>query len=143
MAPVHGLDTLGRLRKEKTMLTPAQAAENWLKVKKHYEETRETNPEVTAKAIVDDIGITEAVETFAVIARIKRYDGRIYGENRRFMNNVPVDPDCTIWDGSNPVIKTGLDDIHTAHINQIIGGLRKIYDNQPDKIIYPTKGEES
>lgn len=65
-------------------------------------------------------------EVFATVAAIKMHDGRIYRKNREYMNSVPVDPQITEWRSGNPVIYAVLDDIHTAHINQMITELRCI-----------------
>lgn len=42
------------------------------------------------------------------------------------MNSIPVDSKIAEWRSGNPVIYAGLDDIHTAHINQLITELRKL-----------------
>lgn len=72
------------------------------------------------------LGYEQAIETFAVIAAIKIHDGRIYGANRDWMNSVSYNPEAAVRSRENPVIYAGLDDIHTAHINQIITALRKM-----------------
>ena len=40
------------------------------------------------------------------------------------MNSIPTDPQITEWRSGNPVIYSGLDDIHTTRINQMITELR-------------------
>ena len=74
--------------------------------------------------IIHKFGIKKTEEVFATIAAIKKYDGRIYGKNRDYMNSIPVDSQIVEWRSGNPVIYAGLDDIHTAHINQLITELR-------------------
>lgn len=108
------------------MLNKKNVANNWKEIVKVFNSTRETNPNITAKEIVNQIGYEQTVETFAVIAAIKKYDGRIYGKNRDWMNQIPVDPESVVYERENPVIYAGLDDIHKAHINQIITALRKM-----------------
>lgn len=76
--------------------------------------------------IIHKFGIKKTEEVFATIAAIKKYDGRIYGKNRDYMNSIPVDSKIAEWRSGNPVIYAGLDDIHTAHINQLITVLRKL-----------------
>lgn len=103
-----------------------EIAKNWKKIVEAYNSTRTMTPDATAKKIVETLGYEQTVETFAVIAAIKKYDGRIYGKNRDWMNQIPVDPESVVYERENPVIYAGLDDIHTAHINQIITALRKM-----------------
>ena len=109
------------------MLSPSQVADNWRKIVLIFDESRDKgeNPAETAKTIVSTLGKEAAIETFAVISQIKKHDGRIYGENREFMDNIPVNPDAIVWDNVNPVIRAGVDLIHTTHINQLITELRK------------------
>ncbi len=70
----------------------------------------------------------ELITVFGIIAVYKTYDGRIYDENRRFLSE-RMDPELraeVVRDYS--VIHgffTGLDDIHTAHIDQAISAIRK------------------
>lgn len=108
------------------MLEPKKCAENWKEVVKIYNETRETNPEETMKKIVEALGFDTAKETFATVSAIKKHDGRIYGKNREYMDNISINPESVEWKSGNPMLYSGLDDIHTAHINQLIGELRKM-----------------
>lgn len=108
-----------------------EIAKNWKKIVEAYNSTRTMTPDATAKKIVETLGYEQAIETFAVIAAIKIHDGRIYGANRDWLNSVyyaskAYDSEVTAWSRENPVIYAGLDDIHTAHINQIITALRKM-----------------
>ena len=105
-------------------MTPKECADAWKKVVSIYNETRDTTPATTVKKIVDLLGIRKTKEVFATVASIKKADGRIYGKNREFMESIPVNPECCVWERSNPIIYAGLDDIHTAHINQLITELR-------------------
>lgn len=109
------------------MMTPKECAKAWKIVVKCYTETADANnPKVTIQKVVDKLGIAKVKEVFAVVSRIKHYDGRIYGRNREYMESIPINYDCVVWNSDNPVIYSGLDDIHTAHINQLIGELRKL-----------------
>lgn len=103
-----------------------EIAKNWKKIVEAYNSTRTMTPDATAKKIVETLGYEQAIETFAVIAAIKIHDGRIYGANRDWMNSVSYNPEAAVRSRENPVIYAGLDDIHTAHINQIITVLRKM-----------------
>lgn len=88
-----------------------------------------TNTEKPMDLIMDiltDYPEDLVVETFAAVAQIKKYDGRIYGRNRDWMDSIAVDPVAVEWDRSNPMLRTDLDYIHTAHINQLITELRAV-----------------
>ena len=107
------------------MMNANEIAETWKEIVKIYNETREiAPPEGTMCDIIHKFGIKKTEEVFATIAAIKKYDGRIYGKNRDYMNSIPVDSQIVEWRSGNPVIYAGLDDIHTAHINQLIAELR-------------------
>lgn len=106
------------------MMNAKEIADVWKEIVKIFNETRETTPKTTVNAIVDKFGMETTKEVFATVAAIKKHDGRIYGKNRDYMNCIPVDPQITEWRSGNHVIYAGLDDIHTAHINQMITELR-------------------
>ena len=103
-----------------------EIAKNWKVIVRIYNSSKTMPPDNTAKIIIETLGYDQAVETFAVIAAIKIHDGRIYGANRDWMNSVSYNPEAAVWSRENPVIYAGLDEIHTAHINQIITALRKM-----------------
>ena len=42
-------------------------------------------------------------------------------ETEKKLSSIPVNPDCTVWDRMvNPMLRTDLDYIHTAHIDNMI-----------------------
>ncbi len=102
-----------------------ECAENWKKVVRIYKETADCSPEDTAKQIIEELGLEDALITFSTMAHIKQHDGRIYGDNRKAMDNTPYIEEAVRWESGNPMLSAGLDDIHTAHINQIITYLLK------------------
>lgn len=108
-------------------ITPEVAKEAWETVVKIYDESMASGeiPEKTMDKIIDALGRDKAVEVFAVISKIKKHDGRIYGENRKWMDSIDVDQECVLWERSNPMLSAGLDAIHTTHIDQLITELRK------------------
>lgn len=108
------------------MMSANEIANAWKEIVRIYNETRTTSPETTMNEIVDTFGINKTKEVFATVAAIKKHDGRIYGANREYMNSIPVDPEIVEWRSGNPVVYAGLDDIHTAHINQLITELRQM-----------------
>lgn len=109
------------------MMKPEECSEAWKTVIKVYDETiGVNNPRVTINKIVDELGLDKTKEVFATVSSIKKGDGRIYGRNREYMNSIPVNPDAVKWDSDNPMLRSNLDHIHTAHISNLITELRKI-----------------
>lgn len=108
------------------MMNAKEIANTWKEIVRIYNGTRTTSPETTMNEIVDTFGIAKTKEVFATVAAIKKHDGRIYGNNREYMNSIPVDPEIVEWRRENPIIYAGLDDIHTTHINQLITELRQM-----------------
>ena len=109
------------------MMNGTEAKKAWQKVCEIYDATRETNrPAVTMEAIIKELGMEKTREVFAVVSKIKKNDGRIYGKNREFMDSIPTDPAISEWNRENPMIHAGLDHIHTAHISNLITELRKL-----------------
>lgn len=108
-------------------MSAVECEEAWQKVCEIYDSTREENsPAVTMEAIIKELGIEKTKEVFAVVSKIKKNDGRIYGRNREFMDSIPTDPAISEWSRENPMIHAGLDHIHTAHISNLITELRKL-----------------
>lgn len=107
-------------------MTTYACATAWKEVVRIYNETRETNPKTTMNQIIEHLGIDNTKEVFATIAAIKKHDGRISRINREYMNGIPVNPRCMEYNYNNPILYAGLDDIHMAHIDQLITELRKI-----------------
>lgn len=107
-------------------MTREVCASIWKTVIKCYQKTIESNnPAITMAEIVNTIGLDNTKEIFATVSKIKEHDGRIYGANREYMNSIAINPDNVVWESSNPLIYAGLDEIHTAHINNLITELRK------------------
>lgn len=99
-----------------------EIAKVWDGIIEIYKETiSQNNPKVTVAAIYRKFGKAKANEAFATIAEIKKHDGRISQWNRKKLSSIPVDPNCTVWDIMiNPMLRTDLDYIHTAHIDNMI-----------------------
>lgn len=99
-----------------------EIAKVWDGIIETYKETiSQNNPNVTVAAIYKKFGKSKANEAFATIAEIKKHDGRISSRNRKKLSSISVNPDCTVWDRMiNPMLKTDLDYIHTAHIDNMI-----------------------
>ena len=108
------------------MMNREECAKCWKKVVECHNKTRNASPKLTAELIIEEMGLEKANEVFATIAKLKIADGRIYGTNREWTNQIKINPDNAIYEYGNPVIRAGLDSIHTTHINQIITELRHI-----------------
>ncbi len=103
-------------------------ANGWLKLVEIYKETRGHTPITTAAKFINAVGLESAIQVVSAIAGLKRHDGRIYGDNRNWTDNNIAKYMLLLYtehDRSNPLLSVGhLDDIHTAHLNQIITHIR-------------------
>lgn len=108
------------------MMNANEIATAWKEIVRIYNNTREINPPATMCEIIHKFGVKQTEEVFATVAAIKKHDGRIYGKNREYMDSITVDSENVEWKRGNPIRYAGLDDIHTAHINQLITELRKL-----------------
>lgn len=97
----------------------------WQNIVRIFNNTMDLTPQITVDEILKQYSLKDTIYTFAVISAIKKHDGRIYGDNRKFMDSISIDPVYVKWTAENPMKGCGLDDIHTAHINQMITELRK------------------
>ena len=102
------------------MMTPNETATVWKAIVNIYNETREKPPKETMAIILEKYKLVDVKETFATVAKIKEYDGRIYGKNREEMTRTPTNPNAVARVSGNPMISSLLDEIHTTHINQLI-----------------------
>ena len=99
--------------------------ERWNKVISIYGEDRadgRITPQQTAERIILNIGLTNAKECFATVARLKAHDGRIYGANREWSKSYKVNTD--ILSREARWMLPDLDAIHTTHIDQIMTYIR-------------------
>ena len=107
------------------MMTTTELTKAWKTVIAVYQETLHSSPKQTADAIIDRLGCSETLEVFATVTQIKANDCRISSQNRRKMAAIPVNLEAISWESGNKFIHAGLDEIHTAHIDQIITELVK------------------
>lgn len=105
-------------------MTPKECANAWKEIIRVYKDTIEESPQFTVNKIIENLGFDKTKEVFATVAAIKKHDGRIYGKNRKYMESIQVNSDAVEWKYGNPMVSAGIDDIHTAHINQLITELR-------------------
>lgn len=109
-----------------------EIANAWKNIVNIYDESKTCSPKVTMQKIISKYGLSQTEEVFATIAAIKKHDGRIYGENRKYMDRIVTCSENTKICSDNPILYAGLDDIHTAHIDQLITELR-IYMSKENK----------
>lgn len=87
-------------------------------------------PDDVARKFVEVFDIATVKETLAVVCEAKRYDGRIYKENRDYLKpSLPASVVADLAEDEMAIIKARigrLDDIHPTHINQTITALRKL-----------------
>lgn len=108
-------------------MTREECAIAWKQVIDCYRKTISiNNPYATMSEIIKVLGLDKTKEIFATVSKIKEHDGRIYGANREYMNSIAINPDNVVWESCNPLIYAGLDEIHTAHINNLITELRRL-----------------
>ena len=109
------------------LMNPTQVAESWKEIVSIYENTVHKNkPALTMENIIFCLDFIKARETFAVIAAFKKNDGRISPSNRAYITSIPFDYKCLNINNYNPIIYSGIDRIHTAHIDNLISELRKL-----------------
>ncbi len=107
-------------------MTSKECAKIWDQIVEIYKDTSEYNPSTTMDIIVKEVGLTNTLTVFSTVAKIKESDGRIYGMNKDFISKIPYILDAVQLVRGNPMYSSKLDSIHTSHINQLIGELRRI-----------------
>ena len=110
-------------------MTSQECKKGWDMIINIYNQSKES-PSKTIGEVIEVLGQDVALEVFATVSKIKIHDGRIYGENREFMNKIPVNSESVLWEASNPMIYEGLDRIHPTHINQLITALSEVNESQ-------------
>lgn len=100
------------------MMEPKEFADNWKIVVDKY--LKSSNPKEAAENIVKEIGEDAAKETFAVFCAIKSHDGRLTKRNKLpYYEFVGTEDKIRYLDEC-----AGLDKIHSAHVDQIIGYIK-------------------
>lgn len=103
-----------------------EIANAWKNIVNIYDESRTSSPRETLQKIISKYGLEQTKEVFATITVIKKHDGRICGKNRKYMDSIIICPENIVICSDNPILYAGLDNIHTAHIDQLISELRKL-----------------
>ena len=105
-------------------LTGKKAREVWREIVRLYKESN--RPDEAIASMVKELSYDTVAEVFAIVSAIKAHDGRIYGKEREFISKIPYDPSVAEWKSGNEMRGAGLDDIHPAHIHQLIHELMKV-----------------
>lgn len=121
---VDGKDSLDTGR---WILTRCDCARYWATIVKIYK-THEYNdsPKTTVEKVIEEIGSQNMLYALASISAFKKSDGRISGKNRIWMEEIvkSLPDDIAERSHSNPMF-ANLDEIHTAHIDQLIAYLNR------------------
>ncbi len=112
------------------MIEAKRIAEVWLGVQTVFNDTRDKTPNDTINALLEEFTMQELLEAFAAVTKYKKHDGRIWGKQREEMEKIPTDPLLEEHSHSNPLLRTGLDNIHTVHIDQMIRALLKVRESE-------------
>ena len=86
------------------------------------------SPQQTIKRLLKRVALTDLEQTFAVVANFKKGDGRISPQNRKRLSENALNPDACAITHSNPMFYSGLDAVHTAHIDQMVTALYRTKD---------------
>lgn len=84
------------------------------------------SPRMTIEMMMTSVLLHDLEQTFAAVAKIKSYDGRISSNNRSLLSENDLHPTVAEQTHDNPLFYDGLDRIHSTHINQMITALYEI-----------------
>lgn len=107
-----------------------ECAENWKKIISAYKEnirSGDSRPDHTMDKILDSMDIESTYTAFAIVAAVKPHEDRISSWNRKFLAEASLPDECRAWNHSNPMVYAGIDDIHMAHVDDLVTELRKRY----------------
>lgn len=107
------------IRKRDFMIPITDLQKTWNMIVKIKKTT--ISPTDAIDIMVKRIGKHKTIEALSVVARKKLHDGRIYGNERLYTNGYPVSASKL-----NERL-TGIDDIHPAHIHQLIRAFMNKY----------------
>lgn len=86
------------------------------------------SPQQTIERLLKRVALTDLEQAFAVVANFKKGDGRISPQNRKRLSENTLNPDACATTHSNPMFYSGLDAVHTTHIDQMVTALYQIKD---------------
>ena len=112
------------------MLSSKEMAAIYKDIVKCFRNTWLLSPKDTIDAALKLHSFSDVAETFAALGKMKERNGGINGENREWLNGIPVAEEC--YDRQDPkyrdseFLQCDLDVISPASINQIVTALRKM-----------------
>lgn len=106
--------------------SPKETAQNWEEICAIYRRTN--HPVIAYREMEATLGRYATLEALAVIAEMKKHDGRIYGKDREFVSGIKHNPASSVIAHGNAVFDCGkLDEIHPAYIGQLIQVARTMF----------------
>ena len=117
-------------KERRKMMNGKECADKWKMIVSAYKEnirSGDSRPDNTMDRILDVMDVESAHTAFAAVAAVKSYDGRISPRNRNFLAEASIPDECRKWDHSNPMVYAGIDEIHMAHVDNLVTELRKRY----------------
>lgn len=108
-------------------MTGKECAENWKKIVAIYMEdikNENARPDHTMDKILAVMDADSVCSAFAAVAAAKPHDGRISPANRKFLEEAFLPDECENWDRKNPMVYAGIDDMHMAHVDNLVSQLR-------------------
>lgn len=86
------------------------------------------NPDKTVQKMLEKHDLDDIKMAFGIVGHIKVdlfHDGRIWGSNKGWIKEIPFPEDCKVWNHDNPFCNGTMDEIHTAHIDNLLTAIRK------------------
>lgn len=108
-------------------MTCKELTEVWKDLAAIYHQERRSGsdrPDVTLDGCISRHGRDAVAETLATVVRLKDYDGRISPENRRWAAGIACNPVAISRTDRNSFLYAGLDEIHMAHLDQLVSAIR-------------------
>ncbi len=104
-----------------------QVYDTWKKLVDMYAKYREHGygPNETIEGLRDHVSDLLIKNLFATYCKVRSHDGRISDKNRDFYSVAVICEDTAKWESWNPITRMGLDDIHPAHVDQLMDSFRK------------------
>lgn len=102
--------------------------DTWKEIVHAHELSRkhEKGPDATANYLLKVVDNSFLFRTLSAYCKIRPHDGRISDKNRKWLSSVEVRDDVIEWKSGNPVCKARWDDIHPAHLDQIMTAIKHI-----------------
>lgn len=106
-----------------------ELADIWKVIADEYHEERihgKDRPDVTIRNSIDTFGRDAVGEALATVIRLKSTDGRISAGTRSWAAGIECNPTACTYGPDNTFMYAGLDEVHPAHLDQLVRALRDI-----------------